>query len=696
MPRIGMRKFSPMGGNCFHLIWHIGLPEPEEEISIQRTIPPYFISRSFLLLMISVSADKTEKEMYYINRKERKMKKVFIFLMLTLSLASFAQNTTKVVILDTYNKGGEVGQSILIEVKTSLAQAISDIPGYEGIVNENVDATLQAAGFAEHPQLSREQAQQVDDLAGTQYGLMSDASFDNFGYLISTVILIDLKDYKILIKDTSKMNTNSEGIRKGCETIAKKIIAKLPKPKEQIVENKTETKEEEIIITESMQPRQLTSKEAEDVARHLNRADVCIEMNYIDNAIKEYEKILEIAPFWPNAYMFLANAYSLKNDEVSLAKARQNYKIFMRLTDDQKLYNEAKDKVSRMEMMSELIAKEDEKAESLVGTWKSDIYDEYTGQPWFVVDILKTSIPNKYQIILSPKSMMYNNNVTTKAYSDIIDGKISWAYTFQESYIPSQTKYNAAGAAINLLFGSGSIASTVGNVLVEAGRESDVGYTNIMDFDFLVNVDIQDTQDDYYKKFSDKYIEGSCQMKGEHHQAGRSNVDLDTVRECNFLKGDELYPVFVKIKQFGDDYYYGNIKLNGKNNIIDYSPYISREEYEDGVRGCKTGFIVSGVFLGASGGLLLAGLLFNGVNKVLGDPAYFGKTFFITTGVISGVSLIGCIIANGQMKSFMKKLYSKHNQQVDENIRKFSQRDQASVSVNVGLFPTGVGVSLNF
>lgn len=102
------------------------------------------------------------------------------------------------------------------------------------------------------------------------------------------------------------------------------------------------------------------------------------------------------------------------------------------------------------------------------------------------------------------------------------------------------------------------------------------------------------------------------------------------------------------------------------------------------------------MFLGASGGLLLGGLIFEGVNKVLGDPAFFGKTFFVTTGVISGVSLIGCIIANGQRNSFMKKLYSKHNQQVDENIKKYGRRDQANVSVNIGLMPTGVGISMNF
>ena len=60
------------------------------------------------------------------------MKKALAILMLTFSLATFAQNATKVVILDTYNKGRKVRQSILTEIKTNLAQIFSDLRGFEG------------------------------------------------------------------------------------------------------------------------------------------------------------------------------------------------------------------------------------------------------------------------------------------------------------------------------------------------------------------------------------------------------------------------------------------------------------------------------------------------------------------------------------------------------------------------------------
>lgn len=614
------------------------------------------------------------------------MKKALTILMLALSLATFAQNTTKVVILDTYNKGGEVGQSILTEVKTSLAQAISDISGYEGIVNENVDATLQAAGFAEHPQLSRERAQQVADLAGTQYGLMSDASFDNFGYLISTVILIDLKDYKILIKETSKMTNKSEGVRKGCETIAKKIITKLPKPKETIADKEKKPKEEEIVITESMQPRQLTSQEADDVARHLNRADVCLEMNYVDNAIKEYDEILKIAPFWPNAYMYLADAYSLKKDEESMAKARKNYKIFMRLTDDLKLYNEAKDKVSRMEMMSELIAKEDEKAESIVGTWRTVIHTD-ADQPVFIFDISKTPNPNKYQIILSPKSTAYGNIVNPKAYSEVIDGKLRWSYTFQNTYVPSQSGYNFAGAIVNGLFGN-SLVSAVGNAVIEGVREQDVGYTNFMDFDFEANVNMLN---DKYEQVCDGYLQGSCQMVGEHHQMGQNNIELDTIYECDFLHGDGCYPVFSKIVQRGLYLYYGDIKLVGKNMLCDYSPYVSKGEYKKELKRMNTLTPIGGALMPLSACVILWGALKNNMKN---DNS--GSPLIVVGGIGCVVGFSLAISAPIRFNKYQKRCIENHNKHVDENIRKFSQRDQASVSVNVGLSPTGVGVSLNF
>lgn len=628
------------------------------------------------------------------------MKKALTLLMLALSLAAFSQNATKVVVLDTYNKGSKLRQSTLVELKTNLAQTISETYGFEGVISDKVDARLLADGFAEHPRLSEEQAKQVANLSGTPYAVMSEASVDNFGYISLKTILINLDAYQVMASESTSMNNSPDLIRKGCTKLVNKLVDYLPRPEMPIVEEKPETVEQ-LASTEPLPtPQQLTSLEAEKISRLLNHADVCIEMNYIDEAIKKYDEIVSIAPGWANVYLYLGNTYALKGDDASLRKAMENYQKFMQLTDDQDLYYEAQDKLSRIEMMAELKGKEDENTENLVGTWRTALHNKYTGQPYFICDITKTPIPNKYQIVLSPKSLMYNNIVNTKAYSEVINGKISWTYTFQETYIPNQSTYNIAGAVVNTLFGSGSIASTVGNVLVEVGRESDVGYTNIMDFDFDAEIDVQNVKDEFYRKISEKHLKGSLHMKGEHHQAGRNIVNLDTIYGSGWYKGDENYPVFIKVTEFGGNYYYGDvhdgIRLSSNNPIVNYSPYISKIESEIEYKNFRTGTAISGAFLGVSGGFLLGGFLFNKIME-LGDLPYsFGKTFFVVNGIIAGASTIGFIVTSSHWNSYLRQCYTIHNQKVDENIKNYSQKDQASVSVNVGLTPTGVGISLNF
>lgn len=436
---------------------------------------------------------------------------------------------------------------------------------------------------------------------------------------------------------------------------------------------------------------QAQSLDSDKIARHLNRAEVCIEMNYIDDAIKEYDEIVKIAPNWPNTYMYLGNTYSLKDDDASLKKAMEYYKKFLQLTDDQELYYEAQDKLSRIEMMAEIKVKEEKKLENLIGTWRSNIYNKYTGQPWFVVEISKTAIPNKYQIILSPKSMMYDNIINTKAYSDIINDKITWSYSFQDTYIPSQSKYNAAGAAVNLLFGSGSVASTVGNVLVEGARESDHGYTNIIDFDFIANVNMKN---DGYSLICTGYLEGSCQMKGEHHQAGRSTIELDTVRKCDFLKGDDYYPILEKVQERGGKYYYGDMKLTANNPIFNYSPYISKEEYEKERKKVTTKSALGAGLGGFSLGAVIIGAVFANNNDV--ELQKIAKPLMIGGGIGSTVFITLFISGQLGFNNYIKRCYEVHNKRVEENLKGLNNKDQASVSVNVGITPTGPGISVNF
>ena len=457
-----------------------------------------------------------------------------------------------------------------------------------------------------------------------------------------------------------------------------------------------------ILVAVSMKAQ---NNDQDKIARHINRAEVCIEMNHIDDAIKEYEDIVNIAPSWPNVYMYLGNTFALKGDDVSLRKAIENYKKFMQLADDKDLYSEAQDKLSRIEMTLELKAKEEEKTDNMLGTWKSEYHDKYTGRPWFIIEISKTDIPNKFQILLSPKSMMYDNIVNDKAYTELIDGQINWSYTFKETYIPSQSSYNLAGVLVNSMFSSGSIGNMVGNAFVETARENDVEYTNIKDFVFVVDADVRN---DKYNQYGEGYLQGSCQMRGEHNEAGRNSVEADSVGECCFIKGADLYPVFEKITKIGSKYYYGDIKLTSINKvaIIGSSPYISKEEFDLEVKKNSQLSLGFAIPTGIALGYALGGTIFRITEKIIDGDDRYDDTFFdkifktkylVAGGVVGGaLAITWGVLVGTHWNKYLRQCYAIHNEQVDENIKKYGKQDKTSVSVNVGMTPTGIGVSLNF
>lgn len=436
--------------------------------------------------------------------------------------------------------------------------------------------------------------------------------------------------------------------------------------------------------------------DTEKVLRHLNRAEVCIEMNKIDDAIKEYQEIVKIAPNWSNVYMYLGNSYSLKDDDISLSKSIEYYNKFLQMTDDQELYIEAKDRLSRVEMVRELKAKETENMENLVGTWKTSFHDKYTGKPWFVFKITKTPNPNKFQISLSSQSMMYGKLVNSKDYSEIIDGNMNWTYTFQESYIPSQAKYNTQGMIMNMMAGDNRVAAAILTAYNESKREADVGYTDINEFSFGCNVNIRHGR---YEDFSDGYLTGSCYMKGEHHQNGLNQVVLDSLFACDYLKGEENFPVLLEIEKTGKSYKYGNKTTNDVRSLLKMGGYVDNElsnHPEEITKPCVAQklcgpFIVTGLIGGVTSGIV--GLcLYNKDRDLANQWLYYGALGFgggmFVVGAVLGAA--GDTYYEKRYNKYYDKLIIKHNEKVKENKNKYGSEISFVAS------PIGVGLQMTF
>lgn len=156
------------------------------------------------------------------------MKKALTILMLALSMAAFSQSTTKVIILDTFNKDGKINYSTKVVLKSDLGKAVSATPNFEPTVNDEVDAMLFKAGFQQNPLLSKEQTEQIVQLSGAPYALMSEASIDEQERLTVTTKLVDLNAYKIIATETTNMSNTPNDILHGCEVLAMKMLFKVP------------------------------------------------------------------------------------------------------------------------------------------------------------------------------------------------------------------------------------------------------------------------------------------------------------------------------------------------------------------------------------------------------------------------------------------------------------------------------------
>ena len=157
------------------------------------------------------------------------MRKVFTFLMLAFSVATFAQNATKVVILDVFNKDGKINYSTKVVLKSDLGKAVSGTPGFESVVTDEVDAMLFEAGFPQqNPLLSKEQTEQIAKLSSAPYALMSEASIDEQERLTVATKLIDLGAYKIIATESTTMSNTPNDILHGCEVLAMKMLFKIP------------------------------------------------------------------------------------------------------------------------------------------------------------------------------------------------------------------------------------------------------------------------------------------------------------------------------------------------------------------------------------------------------------------------------------------------------------------------------------
>ena len=153
------------------------------------------------------------------------MKKVFLLACVMLAaVLSFAQETKKVAILETVDREGKVSYANKLILRSNLAKAITNTPGYEAYDRTDMDAILGEQNFQRTGMVSDEQIKRLGEMTGAKYVLVAEAAVVDENNMYITAKLLDVETARTEMTDNQMMGTSPKEIQRGCQLLAANLI----------------------------------------------------------------------------------------------------------------------------------------------------------------------------------------------------------------------------------------------------------------------------------------------------------------------------------------------------------------------------------------------------------------------------------------------------------------------------------------
>lgn len=150
---------------------------------------------------------------------------LFTFAIMTIAIMATAQSTKKVAILETVDREDNISYGIKLVLRSNLAKAITNTPGYEAYDRTDMDAIVGEQNFQRTGMVSNEQIKKLGEMTGAQYVLVAEAVMLDNNTLYIIAKLLDVETARIEATDNEMMITSIQEIQRGCQSLAKKLIA---------------------------------------------------------------------------------------------------------------------------------------------------------------------------------------------------------------------------------------------------------------------------------------------------------------------------------------------------------------------------------------------------------------------------------------------------------------------------------------
>ncbi len=152
------------------------------------------------------------------------MKKIYLLaVMLLCSIMAFSQ-VKKVAILEIVDKEGKISYSQKLMLRSSLAKAVTNTPGYEAYDRTDMDAIMGEQDFQRTGMVSDDQIKRLGEMTGASYILVAEAVKTDESSLFVTAKILDVETARTEQTDYVTMGIGTKTILQGCEELAGKLL----------------------------------------------------------------------------------------------------------------------------------------------------------------------------------------------------------------------------------------------------------------------------------------------------------------------------------------------------------------------------------------------------------------------------------------------------------------------------------------
>lgn len=130
----------------------------------------------------------------------------------------------KVAILETVDKEGNIPYAHKLMLRSNLAKAITNAPGFEAYDRTDMDAIMGEQNFQRTGMVSDDQIKRLGQMTGAAFILVAEAVKVDDQNMFITAKILNVETAKTEMTDNTLMGVSANDIQHGCESLANKLL----------------------------------------------------------------------------------------------------------------------------------------------------------------------------------------------------------------------------------------------------------------------------------------------------------------------------------------------------------------------------------------------------------------------------------------------------------------------------------------